>query len=160
MDLYNNVTFVQKWDWANASFFFASVVATLLQWNVASELARVELNFHKRDLCNYGADPEVPEDGGERIRWRTCSRVWWTVKLDWWATWWAHTLCFFLGVPQVLRDILLWVHPYQRTMGKSCASVMGAHVFASRWPSKLHYLCDDDFGSHMLLWWQSVSKLV
>merc|ERR1719343_1607836 len=45
-------------------------------------------------------------------------------------------------------------------MGKGCAKVMEARVFAARWPSELHYLCDNEFGMHLFLPWSCVSKFV
>jgi len=182
MDLYNNVTFVQKWDWENSSFFFAAVLSTLLQLKVSSELARAEIERTKPEVCafeereaqncgndtsgSFGSSAAGAEDASaesdKALPAKGCRanlNAWCAMKYDWLATWSAHTVCFFLQVPHVLTEIVPRLHPVQQSMGKSSAKVLGARVFACTWQSNLHFVCDNEFGSHMFLPWNCVSKV-
>lgn len=160
MDLYNNVTFVRQWDWENASFFFAAMLSILLQLTASWGLARAEMERFKDEVCTYVPSCNFGGPGPEQLNCCAQFKAWFTMRWDSVAMKWAHTLCFFLAVPHVLKDIVIWLHPNQQCMGKSAAKVKGARAFACTWPSRLHFLCDNEFGSHILLPWKCLSKLL
>jgi len=155
-DLYNNVTFLRDWE-ESRSFFWAALISNVLQLLVSFELAVWEMKRMPAEACLFQRMGDQGQ-GARRRSWDgACSALtlWW----DWWATLWAHTLCFFLGVPHLLKDVVVWMHPMMKSMGKISAKILCARIFGCTWPSKVHFTCDNEFGSHTLLPWKLISKL-
>merc|ERR1719499_1415792 len=74
--------------------------------------------------------------------------------------WLAHTICFYLQFPCVLKFVVTNLSPWQVAMGKASAKVLGARVAVCTWPTRLHYVCDNDFGAHAILPWKCLTKVL
>jgi len=148
-------------------------VTSSTEWNQGdgsslAELDTARLTCTPADEVVQALEPQVHEPGDhEDSCWDrvgtfcdslSCKQnfdVWW----DQTAAWWAHTVCCFLGAPFVLKDIVPWMSPWQLCMGKISAKVLEARVHACAWPSHIQFICDNQFGLHILMPWMFVTKV-
>jgi len=80
-------------------------------------------------------------------------------SVDWFQVWAAHTVCCFLQFPCVEKNIVNDLSPWKMAMDNCFAKISGTRVAIRTWPTRLHFLCDSNFGAHALLPWRCLCKV-